>query len=79
MTTQKDQISYILGYQIGGNFKQQGISISPEINFFADCRMHSAKNRWRFPIPLHGLHTWRLQQEDDEETASGNWQSSREE
>ena len=31
MTTQKDQISYILGYQIGGNFKQQGISISPEI------------------------------------------------
>ena len=31
LTSQKDQISYILGYQIGGNFKQQGINISPEI------------------------------------------------
>jgi FKBP-type peptidyl-prolyl cis-trans isomerase FklB len=31
LTTQKDQISYILGFQIGSNFKQQGIDIAPEI------------------------------------------------
>ncbi|MCX6136109.1 MAG: FKBP-type peptidyl-prolyl cis-trans isomerase [Ignavibacteriales bacterium] len=31
LTTQKEQISYILGFQIGSNFKQQNIDISPEI------------------------------------------------